>query len=95
MNHAKLYGEHWITRSSRRTRLLVALLIAGWLGAILLVAGCTDGQDAADIAQAEQVAHDKKVALLSMPCTWIAQCSHEPCPVVTRRCVPADLRSEK
>lgn len=62
---------------------------------LAFAAGCTDGVDASNIAQDEQAAYDKKVALLGMPCTWIAVCIHDPCSVLHRRCAPADLTERK
>lgn len=52
--------------------------------------GC-DGQAAANTAVAEQEAHEK-VAVMSMPCTWIAQCNHlmTACPIQSRSCVRAE-----
>lgn len=94
-DYVELYGDHWVVRSSVRTRLLIAILILGWIGALLLVSGC-DGQAAANTAQAEQEAYDKKVALLGMPCLYVAQCIHEPCSTLHRRCVKsADLTERK
>lgn len=81
-DYVELYGDHWVTRSSRTTRLLVVLLILGWLVGAALVAGCTDGEDAANTAQDEQIAHEKAMAVAHIVCaTWICQKyhAHEPC----------------
>ena len=89
-DYATLYGDHWVTKSSRKTRLLVWVLIVGWILALMLVGGC-DSQDAVNAAQSEEVAHEQKVTLMSMPCVWVAQCSNllTDCPVQSRVCVKA------
>lgn len=95
-DYEELYGDHWITRSSLRARLMVLLLIVGWIAALLLVTGC-DGEAAQVTAQIEQEAHQKKVALMSMPCTWVAQCSRlmTDCPIEDRKCTnSSDQREE-
>lgn len=89
-DYATLYGDHWVTKSSRKTRLLVWVLIVGWILALMLVGGC-DGEAAKVTAQIEEEAHEKKVAVMSMPCTWVAQCPNllTDCPVQSRVCVKA------
>lgn len=79
-DYAPLYGDHWVTRSSRRTRLVVALVLVAWIFGAAGIAGRTDAEDAANTAQDEQVAHEKAVAHI-VCATWICQKyhDHEPC----------------
>lgn len=98
-DYVELYGDHWIIRSSRRAHLMIGVALAGLVLAFALVAG-SDAEDAANIAQDEQVAHAKKQALVGIPCgTWVCQkhFDHEPCGRAgNTACAPsADLRSEK
>lgn len=90
-DYKELYGDHWITRSSRRTHFMVAILIVGWIFALLLVAGC-DGEAAQATQESIVIAEQKKAALMGMPCTWVAQCSRlmTDCPIEDRKCVRAE-----
>lgn len=65
---------------------LVCIVLAG-----VILNGC-DGEAAQVTAQVEEEAHAKKVALMGMPCTWVAQCSNllTECPVRDRKCVRAE-----
>src|SRR5688572_19952130 len=93
-DYARLYNDH-----PKPERWIPALTIIGWLVCLILVGsilGC-DSQASENTFQAEQEAHQKKLELLSMPCTWVAQCGNpiSACPVEKRKCVDAVLSGGK
>lgn len=89
-DYARLYNTGREHEKSRELTWWEFLILA----AFAVGAGFTrEADDAEFTAEAEQVALEKKQAVLSMPCTWVAQCAHEPCRVDQRRCTKAaDLR---
>lgn len=89
-DYARLYNTAREHEKSRRLKWYEWLLII----AFAIGAGFSRDADVQEnTTEAEHVALEKKLAVMGMPCTWIAQCSHEPCPVSARRCAPADLRA--
>lgn len=81
-DYVELYGDHWIIRSSRRAHLMIGVAIVGVFLAFALVAGRDAASDATNIAQDEQAAHEKWLAVSHVVCaTWICQKyhDHEPC----------------
>jgi hypothetical protein len=63
--------------------------------AIALAAGC-EYEAALAAEEVKQIAADKKLAVMGMPCTWVAQCGHpiSDCPIQNRQCVNADMRPQ-
>lgn len=90
-DYDQLYGQKNTSNTAEGWSMVCWLICLIVLAALL---GC-DGQDAANTAQDEQQAYDKKVALMGMPCTWVAVCIHDPCSVLHRRCAPADLTERR
>lgn len=81
-DYPALYGDHLLIRSSRRAHMIIGAGIAGLVLAFALVAGRDAANDATNIAQDEQVAHEKALAVSHMVCSpWICQKyhDHEPC----------------
>lgn len=65
-DYEELYGDHWLTRSSSRSRLMVYVVIFGWVLILALLsslAGC-DGEAAQITAYAEAEAHQRHVDVL-------------------------------
>lgn len=55
-DYEQLYGDHWLVKSSRKTRLVIVLVLLAWVVGAALLSAC-EGEVQTEIA--EQEAHQQ------------------------------------